>query len=53
MNSAQLTKTEIKSLRIRERALTAELQDATCQKFPTAKAHVQAELNSVRSKLSA
>jgi hypothetical protein len=45
MYNVGMTKHEIRSLKIRIAALRAELNDPTCQRFPTARAHVQAELD--------
>jgi hypothetical protein len=50
-NTAALTKTQIRSLKARVKALTAELNDETCQRFPLAKSQVQAALDATLAQL--
>lgn len=46
-----MTKSEIKAVELRIKALRAELSDPTCQRFPLAKRHVEAELHREQAKL--
>lgn len=46
-----MTKTETKTIKFRIQALKLELEDPTCQRFPTARMHVQAELDKAEAAL--